>query len=59
MFTYNEPTVRTGFLTDVARAARKVGIRSFLAGLLLLPLIVAKETSPGMAALARAAILAL
>ncbi|MDD5761360.1 MAG: AmmeMemoRadiSam system radical SAM enzyme [bacterium] len=29
-FTYNEPTVQTEFLTDVARAAKKEGIRSAL-----------------------------
>ena len=29
-FTYNEPTVQTEFLTDVARAAGKEGIRSVL-----------------------------
>jgi pyruvate formate lyase activating enzyme len=29
-FTYNEPTVQTEFLTDVARAAKKGGIRSAL-----------------------------
>jgi pyruvate formate lyase activating enzyme len=29
-FTYNEPTVQTEFLTDVARAAKRAGIRSVI-----------------------------
>jgi pyruvate formate lyase activating enzyme len=29
-FTYNEPTVQTEFLTDIARAAKKAGIRSVI-----------------------------